>query len=118
MTVNRPETLLSLVLSHLLLVVMRPDQQDYEGTGIAVQVARGLEVPRMLLIVNKTPAMLDPQAVKARVQQAYGCAVAAVLPHAEEMMNLASEGIFVLRYPDHPMTALYKQVAAMLVPRA
>jgi hypothetical protein len=34
------ETLLSLVLSHLLLVVMRPDQQDYEGTGIAVQVAR------------------------------------------------------------------------------
>ena len=43
------------------------------------------------------------------------CPVAAVLPHSDEMMNLASEGIFVLRYPDHPMTALYKQVAADLL---
>jgi hypothetical protein len=31
------------------------------------------------------------------------------------MMNLASEGIFVLRYPDHPITALYRQVAAKLM---
>lgn len=110
------ETLLSLVLSNLLLVVMRPDQQDYEGTGITVEVARRLEVPRMLLIVNKTPPILDPRVVKDRVQQAYGCEVAAVLPHVDEMMNLASEGIFVLRYPDHPMTGLYQQIAAMLVP--
>jgi septum site-determining protein MinD len=110
------ETLLSLVLSHLLLIVMRPDQQDYEGTGVTVQVARGLEVPRMQLIVNKTPSILDPQAVKTRVQQAYGCEVAAVLPHADEMMHLASEGIFVLRYPDHRMTGLYREVAATLAP--
>jgi hypothetical protein len=31
------------------------------------------------------------------------------------MMNLASTGIFVLRYPDHPLTALYKEVAAKLM---
>jgi hypothetical protein len=31
------------------------------------------------------------------------------------MMNLASAGIFVLRYPDHPLTALYQQVAARLI---
>src|SRR5205823_2135555 len=49
------ETLLSLVISHLLVVVMRPDRQDYEGTGITVKVAQGLEVPRMLLVVNKSP---------------------------------------------------------------
>jgi MinD-like ATPase involved in chromosome partitioning or flagellar assembly len=34
---------------------------------------------------------------------------------AGEMMNLASAGIFVLRYPDHPLTALYRQVAAQLI---
>jgi len=27
------ETLLAIVISHTLLIVMRPDQQDYEGTG-------------------------------------------------------------------------------------
>src|SRR4029450_4859885 len=43
------ETLLSLVISHILLVVLRPDQQDYEGTGITVKVARQLEVPHMML---------------------------------------------------------------------
>src|ERR687886_827599 len=109
------ETLLSLVISHVLLIVLRPDQQDYEGTGVTVKVAQELEVPRMMLVVNKTPPILDPEAVRRKVEEAYACRVAAVLPHADEMMNLASEGIFVVRYPGHPMTSLYKQVAADLV---
>jgi hypothetical protein len=53
--------------------------------------------------------------VRRKVEEAYACRVAAVLPHADEMMNLASAGIFVVRYPSHPMTGLYKQVAADLV---
>jgi septum site-determining protein MinD len=109
------ETLLSIVISHALAIVMRPDKQDYEGTGITVKVARQLNVPRMMLIVNKTPPLLESEAVRIKVEQIYGCEVAAVLPHSDEMMNLASEGIFVLRYPDHPITALYRQVAAKLM---
>ncbi len=108
------ETLLSLVISHALVIVMRPDQQDYEGTGITVKIAQSLQVPRMLLVVNKTPPAFDAEAVRARVEQAYSCPVAAVLPHSDEMMNLASGGIFALRYPDHPMTSLYRQVAEQL----
>ena len=105
------ETLLSLVISHTLIIVMRPDQQDYEGTGITVQVAKELQVPNLLLVVNKTPSILDPQEVQAKVEQTYGCPVAAVLPHSEEMMNLASGGIFTLHYPDNPLTRLYHQIA-------
>lgn len=108
------ETLLSLVISHALIIVMRPDQQDYEGTGITVQVAKELQVPHLMLVVNKTPQILDPNAVKQRVEQAYGAPVAAVLPHSDDMMNLASGGIFALHYPDHPLTALYQQIAAQL----
>jgi len=109
------ETLLSLVISHVLLIVLRPDQQDYEGTGVTVKVAQGLQVPRMLLVVNKTPPAFDADAVRRKVEDAYACRVAAVLPHSEEMMNLASQDVFALRYPDHPMTALYRQIAAELV---
>jgi septum site-determining protein MinD len=108
------ETLLSLVISNMLIIVMRPDQQDYEGTGITVKVAQGLQVPRMMLVVNKTPPGMDPDAVKAKVEGAYGCDVAAVLPHSDEMMSLASGGIFAIRYPDHPLTDLYRQIAAKL----
>jgi septum site-determining protein MinD len=109
------ETMLSLVISHTLLVVMRPDQQDYEGTGITVRVARQLEVPRMMLVVNKTPLSLTLDAVKAKVEAAYQCDVAAVLPHSDEMMDLASTGIFVLHYPDHPVTDLYRQIVVRLL---
>ena len=41
------ETLLSLVLSDGLLIVMRPDRQDYEGTGITARIAQELQVPRV-----------------------------------------------------------------------
>ncbi len=112
------ETLLSLVISHALVIVMRPDRQDYEGTGITARVAQELEVPRILLVVNKTPASLDPDAVSARVEGAYGVPVAAVLPHSDELMNLASEGVFILRYPDHPMSAAYRRIAAMVTARS
>lgn len=108
------ETLFSIAISHTLVILMRPDQQDYEGTGVTVEVARSLDVPQMFLVVNKTPSSLDPAAVKQRVEQTYNCEVAAVLAHSDEMMSLASSGIFSLHYPDHPLTALYKDVAARL----
>lgn len=109
------ETLLSIAISDALAIIMRPDQQDYQGTGVTVEVARKLDVPRMVLVVNKTPSAFDFDEVKRRVESTYNCEVAAVLPHADEMMTLASAGVFVVRYPDHPITAKYKQVAARLM---
>jgi septum site-determining protein MinD len=108
------ETLLSIVISDALVIVMRPDKQDYEGTGITVKVARELQVPNLMLVVNKAPLILEPEAIRVKVEQTYGCEVAAVLPHSDDLMNLASEGIFVLHYPNHPITDLYKQVADKL----
>jgi MinD-like ATPase involved in chromosome partitioning or flagellar assembly len=106
------ETLLSIAISDALIIILRPDQQDYQGTSVTVEVARKLETPRLLLLVNKLPAVFDPDEVKARVEQTYHATVAAVLPHSDEMMALASSGIFVLRYPDHPVTGAYRQVAS------
>jgi septum site-determining protein MinD len=105
------ETLLSLVLSKALVIVMRPDEQDYEGTGITVRIAQELQVPRIMLVVNKVPDTLDPAHVVQRVRAAYGCDVAAVLPHSDDLMRLASEGVFTLRFPAHPLSDLYRQVA-------
>ncbi|MGA2488758.1 MAG: MinD/ParA family protein [Anaerolineales bacterium] len=109
------QTLLSIVISHTLVIILRPDQQDYEGTGVTVQVARRLKVPNMVLVVNKVPSVFDAAAVKAQVERAYGCPVIAILPHSEELMTLASGGIFALRNPDSPLTTLYRQAAAMLM---
>lgn len=109
------ETLLSIAISDALAIIMRPDQQDYQGTGVTVEVARKLDVPRMMLIVNKTPPSLDFKEVKSRVEAIYNCEVGAVLPHSDEMMNLASAGVFVLRYPNHPITQALRSVADRLI---
>jgi septum site-determining protein MinD len=109
------ETLLSIAISDALAIILRPDQQDYLGTSVTVEVARKLGVPRMLIVVNKMPAVFDANEVSSRVEEAYDCRVAAVLPHSDEMMELASTGIFVLRHPDHPVTAALRQVATALI---
>jgi len=109
------ETLLSIAISDALVIVLRPDSQDYQGTSVTVEVARKLDVPRMVLIVNKTPQSFDSHDVRQRVEQAYGCEVLAVVPHSDEMMALASSGIFVLRFSDHPVSELYRQVAEGLM---
>jgi septum site-determining protein MinD len=93
---------------------MRPDQQDYQGTSVTVEVARKLDVPKMLLVVNKVPPVLDPEEVRTRVEKIYNCKVAAVLPHSDEMMTLASSGIFSIQYPDNPVTRGLKDVVALI----
>lgn len=104
------ETLLSIAISHALIILMRPDQQDYQGTAVTVDVARKLDVPRMLMVVNKVPSVLDFDDVRERVAQTYNAQVAAVLPHSDEMMVLASSGIFSLKYPDHPISKSLKAI--------
>ena len=105
------ETLFAIAISHALVIVMRPDHQDYEGTGVTVEVARSLEVPNMTLVVNKTPPSFATEKVRQRVQQTYDVESVTVLPHCDEMMNLASGGIFSLHYPDHLLTTMYRDLA-------
>jgi septum site-determining protein MinD len=110
------ETLLSIAMSNALVIVLRPDQQDYEGTRVTVAVAQKLGVPQTVLVVNKAPDVFDHEAIGRQVEETYGCRVAAVLPHSDDLMILSSEGVFSLRYPEHPLTGLYRNIAAQLAP--
>lgn len=109
------ETLLSLAISDVLILLMRPDQQDYQGTIVTVDVARKLDVPRMILIVNKTPTAFDFDEVRERVTQTYNVPVGAVIPHSDEMMILASSGIFSLKFPDHVVSQSLRAIAHELM---
>jgi len=109
------ETLLSIAISDVLAIILRPDQQDYQGTSVTVEVARKLQVPLMTLVVNKVPEVFDFDKVAAQVREAYNYNVSAILPHSDEMMTLASGGVFVAQYPDHPITKSLKDMAASLM---
>ena len=104
------ETLLALVISDTVLMVLRPDQQDYEGTGVIVEVADNLGVPRRALVVNKVPPALDPGDVRATIEKTYGAAVVGLILHDDAVMSLASADVFTLLYPGHPFTTAVGEV--------
>ncbi len=108
------ETLLSIAISNSLIIILRPDSQDYQGTAVTVDVAKKLDVPNMIMLVNKSPDTFDPEDVRTRVEQTYQATVGAVLPHSDEMMTLASSGIFSIKYPDHPMTQGLKKLVELV----
>jgi len=108
------ETLLSIALSDVLLVILRPDRQDFQGTGVTIEVARQLEVPEMKIIVNKIPVSMNCEDLKKKVEGIYSCEVAAVIPHSDDMMLLGSKDVFSLRYPEHELSGIYRNVARWL----
>ncbi len=98
------ETLLSAAISDVLVIILRPDRQDYQGTAIMVELARQLEVPKMLLLINKAVNQKDFAALRQRVESIYSVGVAGVIPLSEEVAVLGSTDLFCLLHPSHPMT--------------
>ena len=109
------ETLLSLIISDILVLILRPDQQDFQGTAVTVEVARKLKLKRLLLVVNKVLPKLDTASLRQQVQTAYEAPVAGVLPLSEEMIALGSGGIFSLTYPDDPYSQGVREIAAQVL---
>jgi MinD-like ATPase involved in chromosome partitioning or flagellar assembly len=109
------ETLLSIAVSDALLIILRPDQQDYQGTAVTVEVARKLDVPWLKLVVNKVLSLFDFAALQQEVVQTYDVPVAGVLPESEGMLRLGSSDVFCLRFPDHPFTLCLRDIADQLL---
>jgi MinD-like ATPase involved in chromosome partitioning or flagellar assembly len=109
------ETLLSVSISDILLLILRPDRQDFQGTAVTVDVARKLSVPDMLLVVNRVLESFDFDAVREQVEQTYKIPVAGVLPSSDDLIRLASSDIFSLRYPDHRWSREIAHIADALM---
>ena len=95
------ETLLSIAISDALIIILRPDQQDFQGTSVTVDVAQRLRVPEVKLIVNKVPPQYDLASLRQRVASAYGCEVVALLPLSVEVAENASAKLFSIVEPGH-----------------
>ncbi|HOT90209.1 MAG TPA: MinD/ParA family protein [Anaerolineae bacterium] len=108
------ETLLSVAISDVLIIILRPDQQDFQGTAVTVDVARKLDVPNLFLVINKALTSYDFEALRKQVEAIYNCKVAAILPLSEDVARLQSSDIFSLRYPDHPFTRSIQNIVALI----
>jgi len=109
------ETFLSIAISHVLILILRPDKQDYQGTAVTIDVARQLNVRKMLLTINKAHSKLNLDALKQKVEEIYSEPVAGVFPLSEDMVQLASEGVFCVKYPEHPISQEFRKVAGHII---
>jgi len=111
-------TMSLIALSDALLVLMRHDKRDYQGTGIIVELARQLEVAEIFLLMNEVPPSFDSADFEAKVAELYSCPVAGVLPYADEMATLERNAIFALKYPEHPNTRIMQAALNLLLATA
>jgi MinD-like ATPase involved in chromosome partitioning or flagellar assembly len=109
------ETLLSIAISDGLIIILRPDRQDFQGTAVTLQVANKLDTPKISLVVNKVLSKFDPEAVKEQISKRFQVPVAGVFPVSEEMIELGSKALFCLAYPNHVYTTELQGVARELV---
>lgn len=110
------ETLASVAIANTLVIILRLDRQDFQGTSIIVDLAKQLDMPpRRVLVANEVPLTFNFATVKSELERVYQCEVAAILPHSQDLMALANTHIFALMYPDHPLTTSLKQTTAQLI---
>jgi septum site-determining protein MinD len=108
------DTLPSIAASNILILVLHPDKQDFQGTAVLVDIARQLQVPKTNLVLNDTPAALDVFSAQSELEHTYQCGKGIILPHTKELMTPVSSQPFVLRYPRYPLTNCLKELMELL----
>lgn len=109
------ETLLSIATSDVLIILLRPDNQDIQGTSVTVDVARSLDVPNLFLLVNKALPKYNFAEIMKDMEKEFNAPVSSVLPLTFDLADNASRDLFSLRYPEHAWSqALQGVVDAVL----
>lgn len=108
------ETFLSIAISNILILVLRPDRQDYQGTAVMLDLARQLKVPQILLVANKVLKEVDYNDFQQQLERTYETAVAGIFPISTEMLRLGSNGIFCQEHPYHPWSTTLLKLAKTL----
>lgn len=109
------ETLLSIAISDILIIIMRPDDQDIQGTAVTVDVARSLDVPNLFLLVNKALPKLDKVDLKERFESIFHAPVAGIMPLTFDVAENASKDLFSLLMPEHEWSQELRKVAEAIL---
>ncbi len=109
------ETFLSIAISNILVLVLRPDRQDYQGTAVMIDLAHQLKVPQILLVANKVLKDVDYEDFRKQLERTYETPVVGIFPVSTEMLRLGSNGIFCQEHPTHLWsTTLFKLADELL----
>ena len=104
------ETMLTSAISDVLVILIRPDQQDYYGTAVLAEVASNLEIPEVYIVVNKMLAGMNADRLRAKLTETFGYEVIGMIPLSEDLARLASRELFVRCKPDHQISHILRDI--------
>jgi len=88
------DVLLSFVVSDILLIVLRMDEQDILGTGIVIEVAKRLKISKIFLLLSMVPRSYSLEDVKKEIEKTFNVKVIGVLPFSMDIFADGSREIF------------------------
>lgn len=109
------ETMLTSAISDILILLIRPDQQDYYGTAVLAEIANKLEIPAIYLVANKIFSRVNETQLRERLEEAFGYSVIGMIPLCEELARLGSRGLFIREHPEHEITHELRQIAERIL---
>jgi MinD-like ATPase involved in chromosome partitioning or flagellar assembly len=109
------ETMLTTALSDVLVLILRPDQQDYYGTAVLTEVAGKMEIPRILLVANKVLTHIQEESFKAQVEEAFGYELIGQLPLSEDWARVESRALFTRVHPEHPISYMLRSITDRII---
>lgn len=109
------QTLLSVACSDTVVLLTRPDEQDYRGTQLLLKAAERMQIPNVSLLLNKVPGNLDLDYVRSEVEREFKSELTQLIPFSAELMSLASGSLFAVNYPWHAITGLLKEIGNILL---
>lgn len=110
----RDDNLIGLSLADIAVVMMQLDNYDFQQTAVLLEVIKQFETPKIWLVPTLILPTIDACSVTRKIEHTYHYPVAGVLHLSEEMIRLASAGVFCLHYPAHSLTQAMVAIAHQL----
>lgn len=115
---NQPDmtddNLMGLSLADMAIVLMQLDPYDLQRTAVLLEVIEQLEVTKTLLVPSLVLPTIETTVVQHMLENTYQYPVAGILYLSEDMMGLASQGIFCLHHPNHGLTQTMIAIAQQI----
>jgi MinD-like ATPase involved in chromosome partitioning or flagellar assembly len=115
---NQPEitddNLLGLALADIAVVLTQLESYDLQRAAVLLEVIEQLEIVKTWLVPTLVLPTIETNVVVPMLVNTYNHPVAGILYLTAELVTLASQGIFCLHFPDHPLTQTMTTIALYL----
>jgi len=104
------EVIITSEVSDVLLTIVRPDNQDYQGLQISAAVSKKLNL-KTYVVLNKVHPKMDTSKLRKMVTKSFNLPVAGALPFSEDLILAQSQYVFSERHPEHPFSREIHRIA-------